>query len=121
MWYTSVRHNEEIMWYILVRHNEEITWHIPIFYNEEIIVSLCAGHDLRLGRDSFGSKGNEDLSEKAKVKLSQPMSLKDIAKTCDASARGVISEYAQQFGGGTFSSKYGEWQEFTSWEDLLAA
>jgi len=81
-----------------------------------------------LGRDSYGSKGNEDLSEKAKVKLSmslrnfsQPMSLKDIAKTCDASARGVISEYAQQFGGGTFSSKYGEWQEFTSWEDLLAA
>jgi PAX-interacting protein 1 len=49
------------------------------------------------------------------------MSLKDIAKTCDPTARGVISEYAQQFGGGTFSSKYGEWQEFTSWEDLLAA
>ncbi|AES86535.1 putative coactivator CBP, KIX domain-containing protein [Medicago truncatula] len=73
-------------------------------------------------------KGNEDLSEKAKVKfsmslrnLSQPMSLKDIAMTWDASVRGVISEYAQQFGGGTFSAKYGDWQEFTSWEDLLAA
>jgi len=53
--------------------------------------------------------------------LSQPMSLTDIAKTWDASVRGVISEYAQQFGGGTFSSKHGDWQEFTTWEDLLAA
>jgi len=53
--------------------------------------------------------------------LSQPMSLTVISKTWDASARGVISEYAQQFGGGTFSSRYGEWQKFTTWEDLLAA
>ncbi|XP_050898526.1 mediator of RNA polymerase II transcription subunit 15a isoform X4 [Lathyrus oleraceus] len=66
--------------------------------------------------------GNEDLSEKAKSKFSmslrnfsQPMSLKDIVKTWDVSARGVVSEYAQQFGGGTFSSKYG------SWKDILTA
>ncbi|XP_058728872.1 mediator of RNA polymerase II transcription subunit 15a-like [Vicia villosa] len=65
---------------------------------------------------------NEDLSEKAKSKFSmslrnfsQPMSLKDIVKTWDVSARGVVSEYAQQFGGGTFSSKYG------SWKDILTA
>nr|GEY67626.1 mediator of RNA polymerase II transcription subunit 15A isoform X1 [Tanacetum cinerariifolium] len=39
--------------------------------------------------------------------LSQPMSLKEIAKTWDVCARAVISDYAQQNGGGTFSSKYG--------------
>ncbi|XP_010476668.1 PREDICTED: mediator of RNA polymerase II transcription subunit 15a-like [Camelina sativa] len=64
------------------------------------------------------SKENEDLSSKAIARfnillrgLSQPMSLKDIAKTWDACARAVICEYAQQFGGGTFSSKYGTWEK----------
>ncbi|WZZ80375.1 hypothetical protein YC2023_100947 [Brassica napus] len=65
------------------------------------------------------SKENEDLSSKAMARfnillrsLSQPMSLKDIAKTWDACARTVICEYAQQFGGGTFSSKYGTWEKY---------
>ncbi|XP_059653684.1 mediator of RNA polymerase II transcription subunit 15a-like [Cornus florida] len=64
----------------------------------------------------------EDLSLKAKSKfsislrgLSQPMSLGDIAKTWDVCARTVISEFAQQRGGGCFSSKYG------TWEDCLSA
>uniref|UniRef100_M1D605 Transcription cofactor n=2 Tax=Solanum tuberosum TaxID=4113 RepID=M1D605_SOLTU len=63
------------------------------------------------------SKEYEDLSTKAKSRfsvslrsLSQPMSLKDIAKTWDVCARAVICEYAQQSGGGTFSSKYGSWE-----------
>ncbi|KAF8094510.1 hypothetical protein N665_0360s0017 [Sinapis alba] len=67
------------------------------------------------------SKEMEDLSSKAMVRfnillrsLSQPMSLKDIAKTWDACARTVICEYAQQFGGGTFSSKYGTWEKFVA-------
>ncbi|XP_018440062.1 mediator of RNA polymerase II transcription subunit 15a isoform X2 [Raphanus sativus] len=67
------------------------------------------------------SKENEDLSSKAMARfnvllrsLSQPMSLKDIAKTWDACARTVICEYAQQFGGGTFSSKYGAWEKFVA-------
>ncbi|CAH2037469.1 unnamed protein product [Thlaspi arvense] len=67
------------------------------------------------------SKENEDLSSKAMARfnillrsLSQPMSLKDIAKTWDACARAVICEYAQQFGGGTFSSKYGTWEKFVA-------
>ncbi|XP_074274402.1 mediator of RNA polymerase II transcription subunit 15a isoform X2 [Silene latifolia] len=58
-----------------------------------------------------------DLSAKAKSRfsislrcLSQPMSLKDIARTWDACARAVICEYAQQKGGGSFSSKYGTWE-----------
>ena len=42
------------------------------------------------------------------------MSLKDIANTWDACARTVICEYAQQFGGGTFSSKYGTWEKFVA-------
>ncbi|CAL9215154.1 unnamed protein product [Arabidopsis halleri] len=67
------------------------------------------------------SKEKEDLSSKAMARcnillkgLSQPMSLKDIAKTWDACARDVICEYAQQFGGGTFSSKYGSWEKFVA-------
>ncbi|KAK2643995.1 hypothetical protein Ddye_019190 [Dipteronia dyeriana] len=68
------------------------------------------------------SKEYEDVSVKAKSRfsiylrsLSQPMSLGDIATTWDACARTVISEYAQQSGGGSFSSKYG------TWEDCLSA
>ncbi|XP_014516379.1 mediator of RNA polymerase II transcription subunit 15a isoform X2 [Vigna radiata var. radiata] len=63
------------------------------------------------------SKENEDLSAKAKAKFSislrslpQPMSLGDIARTWDVCARSVISEHAQQSGGGSFSSKYGTWE-----------
>ncbi|CAH1427619.1 unnamed protein product [Lactuca virosa] len=67
------------------------------------------------------SKEYEDLSVKAKSRfsislrsLSQPMSLKEIARTWDICARAVISEYAQQTGGGTFSSKYGTWENCLS-------
>lgn len=63
----------------------------------------------------------EDLSVKVKSRfsislrsLSQPMSLKEIARTWDICARAVISEYAQQTGGGTFSSKYGTWENCLS-------
>ncbi|XP_038993346.1 mediator of RNA polymerase II transcription subunit 15a-like isoform X2 [Hibiscus syriacus] len=63
------------------------------------------------------SKEHEDLSVKAKSRfsislrtLSQPMSLGEIARTWDACARAVISEHAQQSGGGSFSSKYGTWE-----------
>ncbi|MFQ6638999.1 hypothetical protein Gotur_016886 [Gossypium turneri] len=63
------------------------------------------------------SKEYEDLSVKAKSKfsislrtLSQPMSLGEIARTWDVCARAIISEHAQQSGGGSFSSKYGTWE-----------
>ncbi|ONK63795.1 uncharacterized protein A4U43_C07F19020 [Asparagus officinalis] len=63
------------------------------------------------------SKEFEDLSIKARSKfsislrcLSQPMSLKDMAKTWDACVRKVILEYAQKTGGGSFSSTYGSWE-----------
>lgn len=67
------------------------------------------------------SKEYEDLSIKAKSKfsislrsLSQPMSLSEMARTWDICARAVISEFAQQSGGGTFSSKYGTWENCVS-------
>ena len=67
------------------------------------------------------SKEYEDLSIKAKSRfsislrsLAQPMSLEEIARTWDNCARAVISEYAQQSGGGTFSSKYGTWENCLS-------
>ncbi|PQQ20321.1 hypothetical protein Pyn_16895 [Prunus yedoensis var. nudiflora] len=67
------------------------------------------------------SKEYEDLSVKAKSKfsislrsISQPMSLGEIARTWDVCARAVISEHAQQSGGGSFSSKYGTWENCLS-------
>ncbi|XP_071741694.1 mediator of RNA polymerase II transcription subunit 15a-like [Rutidosis leptorrhynchoides] len=67
------------------------------------------------------SKEFEDLSLKTKSRfsislrsLSQPMSLKEIARIWDACSRAVISEYAQKTGGGTFSSKYGTWENCLS-------
>lgn len=64
----------------------------------------------------YGSEETEDLYEMTKSSfsiyvrsISQPMSLKDIAKTWDKCARGALTEYAQKSGGGTFSSKYGNW------------
>ncbi|CAI9284764.1 unnamed protein product [Lactuca saligna] len=67
------------------------------------------------------SEEYEDLSVKVKSRfsislrsLSQPMSLKEIARTWDICARAVISEYTQQTGGGTFSSKYGTWENCLS-------
>lgn len=72
------------------------------------------------------SKENEDLSVKAKSRfsislrsLSQPMSLGEIARTWDVCARTVISEHAQQSGGGSFSSKYGTWENcLTTWRSF---
>ncbi|KAI3821900.1 hypothetical protein L1987_09475 [Smallanthus sonchifolius] len=70
------------------------------------------------------SKEYEDLSIKAKWRfsscvrrLSDPMSLEKMARTWDVCARAVILECVQQHGGGggTFTSKYG------AWEDCLTA
>lgn len=63
----------------------------------------------------------EDLTERAKVifslslrKLSEPFSLRDMARTWDFCARSVLSEFAKSFGGGSFSSKYGSWENCTT-------
>ncbi|KAE8674063.1 Mediator of RNA polymerase II transcription subunit 15a [Hibiscus syriacus] len=63
------------------------------------------------------SEEDEDLSVKAKSRLSlslrslsQPMSLGEIARTWDVCAREVISDHAKLSGGGSFSSKYGAWE-----------
>lgn len=68
-----------------------------------------------------GSDELEDLSAKVKSKLNmslrrltEPLSLGEIARTWDVCARAVISEYAQQNGGGNLSSKYGEWEDCLS-------
>nr|XP_029119838.1 mediator of RNA polymerase II transcription subunit 15a isoform X2 [Elaeis guineensis] len=46
--------------------------------------------------------------------LPQPLSLREIVKTWDACARKVIEEYAQQNGGGSFSSRFGAWENCVS-------
>ncbi|KAJ8509773.1 hypothetical protein OPV22_000207 [Ensete ventricosum] len=60
---------------------------------------------------------SDDLSIKARSRfnnshrgLSQPVSLGELARTWDACAHQVLVEYAQQRGGGTFSSTYGTWE-----------
>ncbi|MQM05918.1 hypothetical protein Taro_038735 [Colocasia esculenta] len=60
---------------------------------------------------------SEDLSAKAMSRfsmslrsLSQPISLRDMVRTWDVCARKVIEDYAQQNGGGSFSSRYGSWE-----------
>ncbi|KAK8664143.1 hypothetical protein V6N13_083943 [Hibiscus sabdariffa] len=67
------------------------------------------------------SKEHEDLSVKAKSRfsislrsLSQPMTLGEIARAWDVCARAVISDYAKLTGGGSFSSKYGAWENCVS-------
>ncbi|PIA53271.1 hypothetical protein AQUCO_00900092v1 [Aquilegia coerulea] len=67
------------------------------------------------------SKEYDDLSLKTRSRfsislrsLSQPMSLKEMAKAWDLCARAVIAEYAQKSGGGTFSSRYGTWKKCVS-------
>ncbi|XP_061998949.1 mediator of RNA polymerase II transcription subunit 15a-like [Rosa rugosa] len=61
----------------------------------------------------------EDLSAKVMSKLShslqtlaEPLSLGEIARVWDTCTRAVVCEYAQQSGGGSFSSKYGTWEDF---------
>ncbi|KAL6129535.1 hypothetical protein ACLB2K_072885 [Fragaria x ananassa] len=60
----------------------------------------------------------EDLSAKVMSKVSrslrtlkEPLSLGDIATVWDTCAREVVCECAQQNGGGSFSSKYGTWED----------
>ncbi|KAL6844352.1 hypothetical protein ACP4OV_026025 [Aristida adscensionis] len=62
-------------------------------------------------------RNSDDLSTKAKSTfgillrdLAKPMSLQEFARTWDACVRKVIVEYAQQTGGGCFSSSYGCWE-----------
>ncbi|CAA2971159.1 Hypothetical predicted protein [Olea europaea subsp. europaea] len=43
-------------------------------------------------------------------KYSQPISLKEMAKTWDVCAREVFRQFVQKFGGGDFSSTYGKWE-----------
>ncbi|CAA2985753.1 Hypothetical predicted protein [Olea europaea subsp. europaea] len=43
-------------------------------------------------------------------KFSQPISLKEMAKTWDVCAREVYREFVQKFGGSDFNSTYGKWE-----------
>ncbi|MED6160798.1 hypothetical protein PIB30_054687 [Stylosanthes scabra] len=59
----------------------------------------------------------DDLSIKANLKLrlslrsmNEPLSLQNIAMSWDRCVREAICEFAQNQGGGTFSSKYGGWE-----------
>ncbi|KAI3872337.1 hypothetical protein MKX03_019604 [Papaver bracteatum] len=73
------------------------------------------------------SKEHEDLSTKVKSRfsrslcsLSQRMSLHDMVKTWDVCVRAVISDYACQRGGGSFSSRCGAWENCPTAIDLIS-
>ncbi|KAL9247783.1 hypothetical protein vseg_021176 [Gypsophila vaccaria] len=60
----------------------------------------------------------EDLSDEARARLDlslrslhSPLSVSDIAQTWELCARAVVIECAHKFGGGTFSSRYGNWDQ----------
>ncbi|CAN6247788.1 unnamed protein product [Urochloa humidicola] len=68
-------------------------------------------------RDELLRKGMSDISGKVDMlfrwalrRLPELMSIKDMARAWDASVRKVVVDYAQQHGGGTFSSRYGQWE-----------
>lgn len=63
------------------------------------------------------SENPEDLTENVKVafglslrKLPQPVSLREMARTWDACARAVFTEFAKGMGGKSFNSRYGNWE-----------
>ncbi|KAI3966457.1 hypothetical protein MKW92_012969 [Papaver armeniacum] len=67
-----------------------------------------------------GNQSNEyeNLLTKATTKfntslrcMSEPISLKEMAKSWDSCANAVFLEYARQNGGGSFSSRYGTWEK----------
>lgn len=53
------------------------------------------------------AKSNFSLSLR---KFSQPISVKEMAEAWDVCAREVFHEFAEQIGGGNFSSTYGKWE-----------
>ncbi|XP_054817026.1 probable mediator of RNA polymerase II transcription subunit 15c [Prosopis cineraria] len=62
-------------------------------------------------------ESDDDLLTKAKLKLqsslqslTHPLLIKDIAMSWERCVREAIFDYAQKLGGGTFSSKYGGWE-----------
>ncbi|XP_073137662.1 mediator of RNA polymerase II transcription subunit 15a-like [Henckelia pumila] len=75
--------------------------------------------------DFSGDEEGKDLWTKAKSiftlslrKCSHPISLKEMVKTWDASARAVLLEFAEQRGGGSFSSRYGKWENVISFSPV---
>ncbi|XP_073132207.1 mediator of RNA polymerase II transcription subunit 15a-like [Henckelia pumila] len=75
--------------------------------------------------DFSGDEQGKDLWTKAKSiftlslrKCSHPISLKEMVKTWDASARAVLQEFAEQRGGGSFSSRYGKWENHISFSPV---
>ncbi|KAK9682731.1 hypothetical protein RND81_10G092700 [Saponaria officinalis] len=59
----------------------------------------------------------EEFSDKARARLDvylrgldNPFSVSEVARIWERCARDVIIEYAQEFGGGTFSSRFGKWE-----------
>ncbi|KAI4332910.1 hypothetical protein L6164_017780 [Bauhinia variegata] len=100
----------------------------PIFVDEMPVQirPLAWEKEVGLGNTKAGalvpppalSKTTEDLTAKARYKLSislwnqkLPCSLRDIAMLWQDCTREAIIDFAKPYGGGTFSSKYGEWEE----------
>ncbi|KAL5730002.1 hypothetical protein ACHQM5_002882 [Ranunculus cassubicifolius] len=69
--------------------------------------------ELSIEREELQLKAKEEFSRCLRCH-SQPMSLREMAKSWDACARGVILEYALQNGGGSFSTRYGSWETVTN-------
>ncbi|XP_051149874.1 mediator of RNA polymerase II transcription subunit 15a-like [Andrographis paniculata] len=68
---------------------------------------------------SFSEPEEKDLWEKARSKLGyllrklhEPISLKQMVEAWNVSTHEVFLEFAEQMGGGSFSTNYGKWEEY---------
>ncbi|KAJ1269892.1 hypothetical protein BS78_06G012900 [Paspalum vaginatum] len=61
--------------------------------------------------DDVSSVADEAFWRSLRV-LPEPMSVRDMATAWDQSVRRAVVEFARQYGGGTISSTYGQWERF---------
>ncbi|CAO2041660.1 unnamed protein product [Urochloa humidicola] len=83
---------------------------VPADYPRSSPVLVCEQGDEQMRKRFSEISGPADVAFRHTLYgLSEPMSVMDMARAWDASVRRAIMEFAQRHGGGTFSSRYGEW------------
>ncbi|CAL5035805.1 unnamed protein product [Urochloa decumbens] len=83
---------------------------VPADYPRRSPVLVCDQGDEQMRKRFSEISGLADVAFRHTLYgLPEPMSVMDMARAWDASVRRAIVEFAQRHGGGTFSSRYGEW------------
>ncbi|CAL5028869.1 unnamed protein product [Urochloa decumbens] len=83
---------------------------VPADYPRRSPVLVCDQGDEQMRKRFSEISGLADVAFRHTLYgLPEPMSVMDMARAWDTSVRRAIVEFAQRHGGGTFSSRYGEW------------